>query len=178
MSALSSQLLGPDDEDAAAGAAREVMSTMLLSRFDPFADVVDLLDSVAAPPVGSARRGMAHGRFGALDAARRGDEVVVEVDLPGVDRESLDVQLDGDVVEISARRTAAFEGDDTLLAAERGHGEVRRRLRLGERLDAANVTASYDDGVLRVRVPVAEEARPRRVEVTSGPSRAAVGAGE
>lgn len=136
----------------------------MLTRWDPFRDFDTLF------------RAGTQGGIGGMDAFRRGDEIVVELDLPGVDRDSLDVTVESDVLEISARRAAHFEEGDQLIVAERQHGDVRRRLHLGESLDAERIEASYDDGVLRVVIPVAEEAKPRRIEI-GGPAKKEVGAG-
>jgi HSP20 family protein len=102
-----------------------------------------------------------------IDAYRRGEEFVVEFDLPGVDQESIDLTVEKNVLSVHAeRRRSADEGVE-LLVGERPHGSFSRRLFLGDSLDTEHIEASYADGVLTVRVPVAEKAKPRRVPITA-----------
>jgi len=101
-----------------------------------------------------------------LDAYRRGDNFVVDVDLPGVNPESIDVTVDRNVLVIRAERATKGAEGDRVVAAERPRGTFTRRLRLGQSLNAAAVAATYEHGVLTLTVPVAEEAKPRRVEIT------------
>jgi len=101
-----------------------------------------------------------------IDAYRRGDTFMVDVDLPGVDPESIDVTVDRNVLVIRAERGATRAEGDKVLAAERPRGTFTRRLRLGEALDASGVAASYVHGVLTISVPVSEASKPRRVEIT------------
>lgn len=104
----------------------------------------------------------------ALDAYRADDAFVVEVDLPGVSPESIDVTVDSGVLRITAeRRAARVEGRQSLLS-ERVHGRFARELHLGQGLDTTQVRAEYTDGVLAVTLPVAEASKPRRVAVTAG----------
>jgi HSP20 family protein len=93
---------------------------------------------------------------------------VVAVDLPGVDVDSIDVDVERNVLTVKAeRKNAAPEGAE-LVAAERPQGVFSRQLVLGDALDAENVTAGYDGGVLTLRIPVAAKAQPRKIEITSG----------
>lgn len=141
----------------------------MLMRFDPFWEVDQLL-----------RRTWDNGGVLAImpmDAYRRGDTFVAEFDLPGVDRDSIDVTVERNVLEVTARRAARYGEGDEVLAAERPQGGTTRQLFLGEGLDTNGVTASYDDGVLTVMIPVAEEAKPRRIEIAAGRGAKAVGAG-
>jgi HSP20 family protein len=104
----------------------------------------------------------------ALDSWREGNEFVVAVDLPGVETESIDVDVEQNVLSIRAeRRDTAGDGVE-YLAAERPRGVFSRQLILGETLDTDNVKAAYDGGVLTLRIPVAEKAQPRKIEITSG----------
>jgi HSP20 family protein len=100
-----------------------------------------------------------------IDAYRRGDGFVVQVDLPGVAPESIDVTVDRNVVTIRAERARQAVEGDRVVAAERPQGTFTRRLQLGRALDASRVEASYEHGVLTLTVPVAEEAKPRRIEI-------------
>lgn len=110
----------------------------------------------------------------AMDAFRTDDEVVVEIDLPGIARDSIELTVEKNVLSVSAERSrAGADGVDRLLE-ERGHGTFRRRVFLGDALDADGVEADYVDGVLTVRVPLKAKELPRRIEVGSGASRPAV----
>lgn len=130
----------------------------MLMRFDPFRE----LDQLMRPPTGTPTMPLP------MDAYRRGEEVIVEIDLPGVDADSIDLTVERDVLQVSARRTPSFGEQDAILAAERPSGEVTRQLFLGEGLDTGRVQASYTDGVLRVVLPVAEEAKPHRISIDRG----------
>ena len=102
-----------------------------------------------------------------MDAWREGDVFVLEFDLPGVAPESIDVDVERNVLTIKAERVAR-NGDWEMLASERPRGLFSRQLVLGDNLDLDRIEASYDAGVLRLRVPVAEEAKPRKIEIRSG----------
>jgi HSP20 family protein len=135
----------------------------LLTRFDPFHE----LDRLSQWLCWGRQDGL--WRLGApLDAYRRGDRFVVQVDLPGVEPSSVDVSVDGNVVTIRADRSWAPSEGDEVLVAERPLGSVSRQLFLGEALDADAIEASYDEGVLTLAIPVAGAAKPRRVAVTVG----------
>lgn len=107
----------------------------------------------------------------AMDAWRDGGEFVVAVDLPGVDPGSIDVNVEQNILTIGAERKDTLGEGAELIVAERPRGVFSRQLLLGVALDTNNVKANYDGGVLTVRVPVAEKARPRKIEVTSGAGR-------
>lgn len=104
----------------------------------------------------------------AMDAWREENQFVVAVDLPGVDPGSIDVNVEQNVLTIRAERKDTLREGVELIAAERPRGVFSRQLLLGETLDTENVKAGYDGGVLTVRIPVAEKAQPRKIEVTSG----------
>jgi HSP20 family protein len=102
-----------------------------------------------------------------MDAYKRGDDFFVHLDLPGVDPGSIDITVEGPDVTISAERGFEQQQDDEILVSERPQGRFSRDLRVGRRVDTDAIEASYDDGVLTLRLPVAAEAKPRRVEVRS-----------
>ncbi len=102
-----------------------------------------------------------------LDAWREGDTFVLEFDLPGVHPDSVDIDVERNVLTVKAERPAK-NGDWELLAAERPSGLFSRQLVLGDNLDLERVTAQYDAGVLRLTIPVAEKAKPRKIEVATG----------
>jgi len=101
-----------------------------------------------------------------MDAWREGDTFVVEFDLPGVRPETLDIDVERNVLTVKAERPRP-NGDWEVLAAERPTGLFSRQLVLGENLDLEQVQANYDAGVLRLTIPVAEKAKPRKIEITS-----------
>jgi len=129
----------------------------MLMRTDPFRD----LDRVAQQVLGTAARPAAM----PIDAYRAGDEFVVQFDLPGVDAGSIDLTVEKNVLTVHAeRRRAGAEGIE-MLVGERPQGMFSRQLFLGEALDTERIDASYADGVLTLKLPVAERAKPRRVPI-------------
>jgi HSP20 family protein len=103
-----------------------------------------------------------------MDAYRRGDQFVVRFDLPGIDPQSIDVTVEKDVLTVRAERTWQRRDNEDVLVAERPQGSFSRQLFLGDALDPDHIDAHYDGGVLTVTLPVADEAKPRKVEITAG----------
>ncbi|HEY7137271.1 MAG TPA: HSP20 family small heat-shock protein [Acidimicrobiia bacterium] len=101
-----------------------------------------------------------------MDAWREGDSFVVEFDLPGINPDSIDLDVERNVVTVRAERPAR-NGQTEMLAAERPRGVFSRQLVLGDNLDTENIAANYAAGVLTLRIPVAEQAKPRKIAVTS-----------
>lgn len=101
-----------------------------------------------------------------MDAYRRGTDVWVHLDLPGVAIDSLDITVERSVLTVQAERHWQREEGDQVYLAERPRGTFRRQVHLGEGLDADAIEADFSDGVLTLRIPVAEKAQPRRVAVT------------
>ncbi len=132
----------------------------MLMRSDPFRELDRLTQQVFGSGVRSAVMPM--------DAYRHGDQFVVHFDLPGVDPSSIDLTVEKNVLTVSAQRRWEPNEGDQVLASERLQGSFSRQLFLGENLDTERIEASYDAGVLTVTVPVAEQAKPRKVEITSG----------
>lgn len=129
----------------------------MLMRTDPFRD----LDRLAQQVLGTPARPAAM----PIDAYRHGDEFVVEFDLPGVDPGSIDLVVEKNVLTVHAqRRRTALDGVE-LLVGERPQGTFSRQLFLGEGLDTERIDAGYADGVLTLRLPIAEKAKPRRVPI-------------
>jgi HSP20 family protein len=133
----------------------------MLMRTDPFRD----LDRLAQQLVGAGTS--TRPSVMPLDAWREGDAFVLEFDLPGVQPETLDIDVERNVLTVRAERPPR-NGDWEMLAAERPSGLFSRQLVLGDNLDLDRLEARYDDGVLRLTVPVAERAKPRKIEVTTG----------
>ncbi len=103
-----------------------------------------------------------------MDAYRHGKQFVVHFDLPGVDPSTIDVNVERNVLTVKAERIPAYGEDVELQAAERPRGVFSRQLFLGDTLDIDRVEAHYDAGVLTLRIPVAEKAKPRKIEITRG----------
>lgn len=101
----------------------------------------------------------------AMDAYRLGDVITVEFDLPGVDPASIDLQIEQGELRLSAQRRRNAPEGAQFLVRERADSTISRRLMLGETLDVDHVDAEYHDGILRLRVPLRESAKPRRVDV-------------
>lgn len=135
---------------------------MLLRTTDPFRDLDRLAQQVLGSTVGTTNRPAAM----PMDAWREGDRFVIEFDLPGVSPETIDLDVERNVLTIKAERPPR-SGDREMLATERVTGAFSRQLVLGDNLDLDHIDASYDAGVLRLAVPVAEKAKPRKIEVTS-----------
>ena len=130
---------------------------MLLRTTDPFRD----LDRLAQQILGTATRPATM----PMDAWRQGDHFVIEFDLPGVSPETIDLDVERNVLTVRAERLPR-NGDWELLTSERSRGMFSRQLVLGDNLDLEHIDASYADGVLRLVVPVAERAKPRKIEVS------------
>jgi HSP20 family protein len=103
-----------------------------------------------------------------MDAYRAGTEYVVQFDLPGVTPDSIDLDVERNVLTVKAERTPSYGDDVELQVAERPRGVFSRQLFLGDTLDPDHIEASYDAGVLTLRVPIAEKAKPRKIEITGG----------
>ncbi|WP_174550149.1 Hsp20/alpha crystallin family protein [Nocardia arthritidis] len=134
------------------------VATMLM-RTDPFRDLERFTQQV----LGTA----AHPAVMPIDAWREGEEFVVELDLPGIDPGSLDLDMERNVLTVRAQRPELDSGRE-MIAAERTRGVFSRQIFLGEGLDTERIGADYTDGVLRLRIPVAERAKPRKIEVARG----------
>ncbi|KAA6214630.1 Hsp20/alpha crystallin family protein [Streptomyces albofaciens JCM 4342] len=135
----------------------------MLMRTDPFREIDRLTQQV----FGTAARPAAL----PMDAYRSGDEFVIHFDLPGVDPESIDLDIERNVLTVRAERAAAAPEGAEMIASERTTGKFSRQLFLGETLDSERVDASYENGVLTLRIPVAEQAKPRKIQITGGSSR-------
>ncbi|MQY30873.1 18 kDa heat shock protein [Nocardia sp. RB56] len=143
------------------------MATMLM-RTDPFRDLDRLTQQVFGTPARPVVMPM--------DAWRDGDDFFVEFDLPGIDPDSLDLDVERNVITVKAARPELDPGR-SMIAAERTRGVFSRQLFLGENLDTDSIRADYRDGVLRLSIPIAEKAKPRKIEVSRAePDRQAIDA--
>jgi len=136
----------------------------MLMRTDPFRELDRLTQQVFGGQRGTWSRPAAM----PMDAYREGEQFVVAFDLPGVDPGSIELNVESNVLTVKAeRRPTHGEGVETV-AAERPHGQFTRQLFLGAALDTGRIEAHYDSGVLTLHIPVAEQAKPRKIEVTAG----------
>src|SRR5947208_4638238 len=149
--------------EVAGGVAKEVRAVL---RFDPFRDLDRMTEQLLGVPSGSARAP----RFMPMDLYRSGDHYVLHADLPGVDPGSVDVNVQNGTLTIKAERTESTTEDVQWIASERFTGTYMRQLSLGEGIDTEKIQATYENGVLTVTLPVAERAKPRRVEVQASGS--------
>jgi HSP20 family protein len=136
------------------------VSTMLM-RTDSFRD----LDRIRQQVFGNGTSGRPVAM--PMEAWRHGNTFVVEFDLPGVSPESIALDVERNVITVRAERPGS-DGDTEMVAAERPRGVFSRQLVLGDSLDTNAIDATYEAGVLTVRIPVAERARPRRIEIARG----------
>jgi HSP20 family protein len=133
-------------------------------RFDPFRDFDRLAEQMMG---GGGPRGGGARSF-PLDAYRRGEQFFVHLDLPGVDADSIDLTTEQNVLTIRAERRFNTHEEDEIIVNERPQGTFSRQLFLSDALDADNIQATYEQGVLTLEIPVAERAKPRRIQVTHG----------
>ncbi len=133
---------------------------MLLRTTDPFRDFDRLASQLLTSGTGTTNRPAVM----PMDAWREGEHFVIEFDLPGINRDSIDIDVERNVLTVRAERVPG-NGDWQRLASERTHGQFSRQLVLGDNLDLTRVEAGYDNGVLRLVVPVAEKAKPRKIEI-------------
>jgi HSP20 family protein len=137
----------------------------MLFRSDPFQLFDRLERELFAPPQGGTGTG-----FGwmPMDAIRKGDMVEITFDLPGIDPASVEATVEGNVLTVTAERTLDLPDGADVLVRERPTGRFVRRVTLGEAIDLGKLQAHYEHGVLTLVAPVAETARARRIEITSG----------
>ncbi|MFB7884071.1 Hsp20/alpha crystallin family protein [Microbacterium sp. NPDC056057] len=141
-----------------------------MATYDPFRD----LDRLAATLM-DTRRGP---RRMPMDLYRSGDHYVLSADLPGVDPGSVDIDVDGQLLTIRAERTLSSGEGVKWITREREAASFLRQLNLGQGVDTERITASYDNGVLSVTIPVSEKARPRKIDVASEGGRPVIRAQE
>jgi HSP20 family protein len=139
---------------------------IMLMRTDPFRE----LDRLTEQVLGTTTRPAVM----AMDAWRDGDEFIVEFDLPGVKAQDVDLDVERNVLTVKAERPSFDVKDTEMIAAERPRGVFSRQLFLGDNLDTDRVKAEYDAGVLRLTIPVSEQAKPHKsrspTTATAGPS--------
>jgi HSP20 family protein len=144
----------------------------MLMRTDPFRDLDRWTQAMLGGAVGSAARPAVM----PMDAYRDNNSFVVHLDLPGVDADSIDLTVEQNVLTVHAERKPPVGDGAERVVAERSYGVFSRQLFLGETLDTDNLTADYEAGVLTLTIPVAEQAKPRKVQVTGGSTRKEINA--
>ena len=135
----------------------------MLMRTDPFRDLDRLTESV----FGS----MARPSTLPMDAFRDDHAFVVEMEVPGVDPDSIDLTVEKNVLTVHAERMPRYDDNVERVVGERSYGAFSRQLFLGESLDVDQLTADYEAGVLTIRIPVAEQAKPRKIAIGSSGGR-------
>ena len=129
----------------------------MLVRTDPFRE----LDRVASQVFGTVARPAAM----PMDAWRDGDTFVIEFDLPAIDPELVELDVERNVLTVRGERLSPTGPDVELIASERPRGMFSRQVLLGDTLDTENIRAAYHAGVLRLEIPVAERAKPRKISI-------------
>lgn len=129
--------------------------------FDTFRDLERLSDQLLTAANGTARAP----RFMPMDLYKVDDHYVMHADLPGVDPGSIDLSVENGVLTLSAQRTPRGDEGVQWIGAERPTGAYRRQITLGEGIDTDAITANYENGVLTVVLPVAAQAKPRKIEI-------------
>mgnify|MGYP001824924676 FL=1 len=132
----------------------------MLMQNDPFRDMDHVLSQLG--------RTRAEYLTMPVDAYRRGEDVWVHPDLPGVSDDDLEISVERNVLTIAAQRSWPVEDGDVMYLQERPMGAYRRQIHLGDGLDAERIEAHSEDGVVTLRIPVAERAKPRRIDVVTG----------
>ena len=141
-----------------------------MATYDPFRDLDLLASSLFDTRSGPRRMPM--------DLYRDGDHYVLTADMPGIDPGSVDIDVDGQLLTIRAERTLTSGEGVKWITREREAATFVRQLNLGQGIDTESISASYDNGVLSVTIPVSEKAKPRRIEVSSGSSSSTIQAHE
>jgi HSP20 family protein len=133
---------------------------MTLMRFDPFREFDRIMEQNFAS-------GARLSRSMPMSARRRGDTFLVELDMPGVNMDDVELTVERNVVTVRARRSADLEDGDEVVIDERPYGEYSRQLLLGDNLDPDGLTADLRDGVLHLTIPVSEASKPRQIPLGS-----------
>jgi HSP20 family protein len=135
----------------------------MLMRTDPFRELDRLTQQLFGTNGTTSRPAVMP-----MDAYRDGEQFVVQFDLPGVDPSSIDLDVERNVLTVKAERAPDYGDNVELQVAERPRGVFSRQLFLGDTLDADRIEAHYDAGVLTLRLPIAEKAKSRKIEITAG----------
>jgi HSP20 family protein len=142
-------------------------------RFDPFHDIDTVARQLLGETAGSARAP----RFMPMDLFKAGDHYVLNADLPGVDPGSVEVSVENGTLTLRAERSAPSEEGVQWITSERFAGKFMRQLTLGEGVEADKISATYQDGVLSITIPVAAKVKPRRIEIVGTSSKKSIKTG-
>ncbi|MFH9424590.1 Hsp20/alpha crystallin family protein [Streptomyces sp. NPDC017529] len=138
----------------------------MLMRTDPFRELDRLTQQLMSPGTWSRPSAMP------MDASREGDEYVVAFDLPGVTADAIDIDVERNMLTVKAERRPATKADDAHMElSERPMGVFSRQIVLADTLDTEHIRADYDAGVLTLRIPITERAKPRKISVGTGAGR-------
>ena len=132
---------------------------MTVIRFDPFQD----FDRLTRQMLGTGRGP----RSMPMEAYRRGDQFFIHLDLPGVRPDDVDLTVERNVLSVRAERRSFWQEGDDVVVDETPQGTFSRQLFVGDNLDAGRLEASFDQGVLTLTIPVAEQAKPRKVQIAA-----------
>jgi HSP20 family protein len=135
---------------------------MMLLQNDPFRDIDAWFDRMTGRTASNGQWPMP------MDAYKRDNDLWVDIDLPGVSAESVEINVERNVLTVSAQRDWDRKEGDQIYLAERHRGTFRRQVHLGDGLDADRIEAHYNDGVLTLRIPVAQAAQPKKIQVQTG----------
>jgi HSP20 family protein len=142
----------------------------MLVQNDPFRDIDAWFDRMTGRTASNTQWPMP------MDAYKRDNDLWVDIDLPGVSAQSIEINVERNVLTVSAQRDWDRKEGDQAYLAERHRGTFRRQVHLGDGLDADRIEARYNDGVLTLRIPVAAAAQPKKIEVQTGGSSKAIDA--
>jgi HSP20 family protein len=132
---------------------------MTISSFDPFSTFDRMLSRLSSTGAAASLMSLP------MDVYRKGEQFVVELDVPGVDSSSIDINVERNMLTVSGEVHARHEDVDELLVCERPHARFRRQVYLGENLDTENIEASYANGVLTITIPMSPRQQARRIEI-------------
>ena len=144
----------------------------MLMRTDPFRE----LDRLTQQMLGTATGTWSRPSAVPMDAYREGDAYVIMMDLPGVATDAIDIDVERNMLTVKAERRPVAKADDVQMElSERPRGVFSRQLMLADTLDTEKITADYTAGVLTLRIPIAERAKPRKVTISRGDDRKQIG---
>jgi HSP20 family protein len=138
-------------------------AVMTVSGFDPFST----LDRVLSRMGTASGYGTMQNLSLPMDVYRKGDAFVIELDIPGVDPSAIDMAVERNMLTVSGEVHPRHDDVDEVVVCERPHARFRRQVYLGENLDTEQIKANYENGVLRIRIPIAETRRARKIEISS-----------
>lgn len=131
--------------------------------WDPFSEIDEMRRAMNR--LFGSTDGVPTAAFPALNIYANGDEAIVAAELPGVDKEALEISVTGSTFTLSGSRESAITEEGSALREERFEGKFRRSLELPFNVESAKVQATLRNGILQVRLPRAESDKPRKIEI-------------